>query len=713
MNKGNKHLAFLQEISQFIPQERIYTDELRRLAWGTDAGFYRLIPQIVIRSANEQEVSDLLCAATRHLLPVTFRAAGTSLSGQAISDSILIVAGKHWEKYSISSDYEQITLQPGIIGQRVNELLQPFGRKFAPDPASVKSAMVGGIVMNNASGMNCGTHANSDKMLLSARIVFVDGTILDTGSDISKQEFLLRHAGFITQIQTLRDLIRTDEELSARIRYKYSIKNVTGLNLLPFIAFDDPFDIITHLMVGSEGTLAFLSEVTMKTEYDYPHKASAMLYFSDIKEACRAVVAMKKLTNEKGEWIVKGAELLDWKSLASVNDSTGKGLTAVLTETKAHSKEELAQNITAIEETLASFDTYIPVRFTDKPEEYSKYWAIRSGIFPSVGGTRQPGTTCLIEDVAFHIEDLPEATAELQQLIARHGYDDACIYGHALEGNYHFIINQSFSTDAEVKRYEELMNDVKTLVVDKYDGSLKAEHGTGRNMAPFVKYEWGEKAYEIMKAVKALFDPQNLLNPGVIFNDDPLCHIKNFKPLPLTNPHVDKCIECGFCEVNCLTCGFTLSSRQRIVLRREISRLKQNGNDPERLATLQKQYRYPGNQTCAGDGLCSMSCPMGINTGDLTHDIRQEELPQNSFGYSVGNFAANHFAGIKSCLRPMLTLANAAHSVLGTSAMTSLTKGMHNVLGIPQWTPAMPKSYKRREKGEGRREKGEGKKHAG
>ena len=546
MNKGNKHLAFLQEISQFIPQERIYTDELRRLAWGTDAGFYRLIPQIVIRSANEQEVSDLLCAATRHLLPVTFRAAGTSLSGQAISDSILIVAGKHWEKYSISSDYEQITLQPGIIGQRVNELLQPFGRKFAPDPASVKSAMVGGIVMNNASGMNCGTHANSDKMLLSARIVFVDGTILDTGSDISKQEFLLRHAGFITQIQTLRDLIRTDEELSARIRYKYSIKNVTGLNLLPFIAFDDPFDIITHLMVGSEGTLAFLSEVTMKTEYDYPHKASAMLYFSDIKEACRAVVAMKKLTNEKGEWIVKGAELLDWKSLASVNDSTGKGLTAVLTETKAHSKEELAQNITAIEETLASFDTYIPVRFTDKPEEYSKYWAIRSGIFPSVGGTRQPGTTCLIEDVAFHIEDLPEATAELQQLIARHGYDDACIYGHALEGNYHFIINQSFSTDAEVKRYEELMNDVKTLVVDKYDGSLKAEHGTGRNMAPFVKYEWGEKAYEIMKAVKALFDPQNLLNPGVIFNDDPLCHIKNFKPLPLTNPHVDKCIECGF-----------------------------------------------------------------------------------------------------------------------------------------------------------------------
>ena len=222
---------------------------------------------------------------------------------------------------------------------------------------------------------------------------------------------------------------------------------------------------------------------------------------------------------------------------------------------------------------------------------------------PSVGGTRQPGTTCLIEDIAFHIEDLPEATAELQQLIARHGYNDACIYGHALEGNYHFIINQSFSTQAEVKRYEDLMNDIKTLVVDKYDGSLKAEHGTGRNMAPFVRHEWGDDAYKAMKAVKELFDPQGLLNPGVIFNDDPQCHIKNFKPLPLlvmsdkrqaTSLVADKCIECGFCEVNCLSCGFTLSSRQRIVLQREISRLKQSGEDPTRLALLEKQYATPG-----------------------------------------------------------------------------------------------------------------------
>lgn len=725
----NQHYytAYLQEVSQFIPPERIYTDALRRLAWGTDAGFYRLTPQIIIRSASEEEVIRLLQLANCYGLPVTFRAAGTSLSGQAVSNSILLVAGKHWEGYTIGPEGKSIRLQPGIVGQRVNELLAPYGRKFSPDPASVKSAMVGGIVMNNASGMNCGIHANSDRTLLSARIILTDGTLLDTGSEESRAAFQESHRDFIREICRLRDEVKANASLIERIRYKYSIKNVTGLNILPFALFDDPFDIITHLMVGSEGTLAFVSEVTMRTEHDYPCKASGMLYFKTIQEACHAVVALKQLAYH----VVKSAEMLDYKSLSSVNDPVylrykgevassawpgvepgdEKGLTALLVETKADNATELQQHIHEITACLAAFTTYTPVHFTDQPEEYQPFWAIRSGIFPSVGGTRKPGTTCLIEDVAFHVEQLPEATAELQQLIARHGYDDACIYGHALEGNYHFIINQSFHTEAEVKRYAELMEDVKHLVVDRYDGSLKAEHGTGRNMAPFVRYEWGDEAFQLMKAVKQLFDPHGILNPGVIFNEDPECHIKHFKPLPLLHPEaplpsaereaeatviyskLNRCIECGFCEVNCLSCGLTLSSRQRIVVQRELARLRTSGDDPERLALLTKQYQYLGNETCAGDGLCSLSCPMGINTADLTHLVRQQQLPPSSRGYQLGDYAARHFAGIKRGLRPVLSLAHAAHCALGTSLMSHLTAGMHHVLGIPQWFPSMPKAY--------------------
>ena len=739
--------AFLHEIREFVAPDRIYTDELRTLGWGTDASFYRQIPKVVIRSDGEDQIAKIVRACNKYHLPFTFRAAGTSLSGQSVSDSVLIVAGKHWERYEVGPDQDTIRLQPGIVGSRVNEILKPYGRVFPPDPASIGSAMVGGIVINNASGMNCGVHANSDRMLVSARIILTDGTVVDTGDQKSKELFRKSHPEFIKKIEDLRDRVRADQELSDRIRQKYSIKNVTGLNIRPLLAYDDPFDIMAHCMVGSEGTLAFLSEVTMKTLHDYPFKASAMVYFMTMKESCEAVVAMKKLKAGEEDLkmsaenlMVKSAEMLDYKSLSSVDDpvylqyqkdvDAGKiagvepgdyhNLTAILTETKAVTHEQLLEKIAKIKECLSQFNLYIPAEFTEDPAVYGKYWAIRSGIFPSVGGTRPVGTSCLIEDVAFPIESLPEATVKLQKLIADHGYDDACIYGHAFEGNYHFILNQSFKSESEVKRYEEMMRAVARLVVEEYDGSLKAEHGTGRNMAPFVKYEWREKAYEVMKELKAIFDPEGLLNQGVIFNDDPECFIKCLKPLPVLDYDFDKvpdggdflmddvstaketieavkrankCIECGFCEVNCMSCGLTLSSRMRIAVQREIRDLENSGRDPQRLATLKKQYKYYGDQTCATDGLCSTSCPMKINTGELTHLIRQMDMLKNKTGYKVGEYAANHLAGIKSGLRVVLDVANLGHTVLGSSIMTGICNGM-NKMGLPLWTTAMPKKIR-------------------
>lgn len=696
----NKYQEFLSALQGAVSPDRIYTDEVRRFAWGTDAGFYRMTPQIVIRTKNEAEMSEILKESYAKRLPVTFRAAGTSLSGQSISDSILVVAGKHWEKYSISEDGSLVTTEPGVIGAELNRALAPFGRKLGPDPASIKSAMIGGIVANNSSGMSCGVKANADRTLVSARIVLGDGTILDTGDESSRKRFQAQHPKFLKEIRDLRDKIMADEELVARIRRKYSIKNVTGLNLLPFITYTDPFDIITHLMVGSEGTLAFVSEIRMKTVPQDPFQASAMIYFKTIEDAARAVVAMRSLD-------INAAEMLDRRSLASVNDTTGKDLTAVLTQVTASSQEELDARIKAVCKALAKFDTQTGVNFSQDPDVCAKYWAIRSGIFPTVGGMRKRGTTCLIEDIAFHIEDLPQATADLSELLDRHGYDDSCIYGHALDGNFHFIINQSFSTQEEVDRYENMIRDVARMVVEKYDGSLKAEHGTGRNMAPFVQYEWGKRAYDIMKQVKNIFDPNNLLNPGVIFNDDQECFLKNFKELPVMLPmdgaseemqeafqRINKCIECGFCEVNCVSCGFSFSSRMRIAVSREIARLNKSGEDPQRLKAFIDGYRYLGEETCAGDGLCSMSCPMGINVADLTHEIRRESALPESLSYKVWNIAANHFHGTKNALRGVLTLAGAARSVLGDKFMGNVCSVMHDTLKVPLWTPSTPRSYR-------------------
>lgn len=479
-----QYQRFITEISRWIDSRRIYTDPLRCLAWGTDAGFYRLLPKVVVRAGDEAEVQHVLRIASRLSLPVTFRAAGTSLSGQAISDSILVVAGKSWEKYRLLDDKAHvIALQPGIVGLRVGEILAPYGRVFPPDPASKKSAMVGGIVANNASGMKCGTHANSDRVLRTIRIVLSDGTVLDTGDEKSREEFARTHAGLITEIKLIRDAVKGSPELAGLIRRKYSIKNVTGLNMLPFLLFDDPFEIITHCMVGSEGTLAFISEVTMNTAPVMPFTASAMVYFNSMAEACHAVVALRKSGS------VQACELLDKKSLASVHDTTGEGLTALLIQAEAPTKEELDRQIVSALEVLAGFELFKPSHFSSDPEEVAAWWNMRSGVFPTVGGTRKLGTTALIEDVAFHIDDLPEATVALAELLEECGYDDACIYGHALEGNYHFVIAQGFETKEDIDKYRNLMTRIEELVVGRFNGSLKAEHGTGRNMAPFVEAE--------------------------------------------------------------------------------------------------------------------------------------------------------------------------------------------------------------------------------
>ena len=431
---------FVRDICSFIPFERVLCDEQARLAWGTDAGFYRLIPKIVVFPETDDHVSQILINAARSELSVTFRAAGTSLSGQAVSDSVLIIAGHLWDKYIINGAGETITLQPGVVGERVNQLLKTYDRKFSPDPASLKSARIGGIVMNNASGMSCGTHANSDRTIVSARIIFADGTILDTGNTDSRDLFAQKKSDFLRNIEFLRDDVRRNESLVTRIKHKYSIKNVMGLNILPFVLYDDPFDIITHLMVGSEGTLGFLAEATFNTEAICPFKASSMVYFRDLKDACSAVIHLKQLIDTDGRLLVVSAELLDNKALACVNDTTGEELlsesrenknrrTALLIETQAQTEQQLNEYIERIKETLLPFNTLLPVSFSSDEKECARLWNIRSGVFPAVGGSRTSGTTALIEDIAFHDGDLPDAIPELQEMLVSNGYNDACIYG--------------------------------------------------------------------------------------------------------------------------------------------------------------------------------------------------------------------------------------------------------------------------------------------
>ncbi len=684
--------GFLAAVERLIPAERRFDDPLSTLAFGTDASFYRLIPKLVVRVESEAEVVQLLKLAHAENVPVTFRAAGTSLSGQAISDSVLIVLGDNWNGREIRNGGEQIRLQPGVIGANANAVLAPFQRKIGPDPASINAAKIGGIVANNSSGMCCGTAQNSYKTLAGLRIVLADGTVVDSEDPTSVAAFSQSHATLLDELAELGRQTRASTELAAKIRHKYRLKNTTGFSLNALVDFDQPLDILSHLMVGSEGTLGFISAVTYDTVPDHAHKASALIVFPDVETCCFAVPLLKQQP-------VSAVELLDRRSMRSVENMKGlpewvKDLSptacALLIESRAATQSLLYEQINLIMGSIAHFPVEKQVDFSEDPVVYNQLWRIRKDTFPAVGAVRETGTTVIIEDVTFPIERLAEGVNRLIQLFEKHAYNEAILFGHALEGNLHFVFTQGFDDPAQVARYEAFMHDVTQLVAVEFGGALKAEHGTGRNMAPFVELEWGAEAYALMWKIKRLLDPTGILNPDVVLSEDPQIHLKNLKPMPAADEIVDKCIECGFCEPVCPSNGLTLTPRQRIVIWRDIQAKKRAGIDTTELEQL---YHYHGVETCAATGLCAQRCPVGINTGDLVRKLRGKEANKTS----AANWLADHFSTAVQGTRFMLHTANGAHLILGTknlgkasAALTKLSKSR-----VPQWTPAMPQPLQR------------------
>ena len=494
-------------------------------------------------------------------------------------------------------------------------------------------------------------------------------------------------------MKVLRDTIKNDETLYHFIKNKFKIKNTTGYSINALVDYQDPIEIIKHLMVGSEGTLAFISNVTFKTVIDEKHKSCSLIIFNTIQDACNATILLKSAP-------VAAVELLDRESIRSVEfdpeapeyfRTLPESACALLVECRDNDLDNMLLKQLKVRLEIESIPTYAEYEFTSNPKQYYFNWKARKGLLPTVGGLRKNGTSVIIEDVAFPLPQLADACLALKDLFKKYEYHDAVLFGHALEGNLHFVFSQDFSNQSEVDRYEKLMAELADLVVNRFNGSLKAEHGTGRNMAPFVEKEWGTAAYEIMKRIKNIFDPNNKINPDVLINPDPKAHLKNLKPMPESHAIVDKCMECGFCEPHCVSEGLTLSPRQRIVIAREISRLEESNDDPQRLAAIRKDVTYQLDETCATDGLCALACPVYIDTGKFVKEWRANEL--NSGDKKVAAFIGSNMAGTTAVLRVGLKVVSFFHSILGTKIMTALSNGFHFITfgKVPKWIPEMPK----------------------
>ena len=672
-----------------ICKDRVYTDHLRRYAYGVDASCYSYLPKVVVKAEDEREVRRLIRLCQQCGTPFTFRAAGSSLSGQCSSEDVLIVCNDGFKKMEVIDDGKALKCECGVIGSDANDLLKPYNRKIGPDPATLATALVGGILNNNSSGMCCGTAQNSYKTIRSIRVVLLDGTVLDTSDKKSIEQFLREKPQMVEEILQLRKEILADEELTHLIHHKYKIKNTTGYGLNSLVDFEDIIDIINHLFIGSEGTLGFVSEIVYNTVEDVPHKGCGLMFFSTLNDASLAVVALANMGREK----VVAAEMMDYQSLKAVQTlenvpdfvrEVPEGTSAILFQTESYSKDTVDENLAFIKEQLKDIPTAIPSLYSQDPKEYDSWWAIRKGILPIVGGQRRKGTTVITEDVCFQIEDFTKGIEMLTELFHKYDFvDGGVIFGHALSGNVHFNITPDFSDPKDTKNFGDLVKEMSERV-SGFGGSLKAEHGTGRMVAPFVEMEWGKKAYEINRRIKAIFDPERILNPDVMITDDPDVYKKNLKAQCVIDDAFTICMECGFCEKHCPSRNLTLTPRQRIALLRETKRLENEGNFT--LASeLRKGYEYFGVDTCAACSMCKGLCPLSIDTAQIALSMRRIDPPAPELAKKI----YDNFSTTLQMCRAGVSLEGIAGSIVTQKAISKITEGLHGVTGV---TPYVPKT---------------------
>lgn len=639
-----------------LDSHKIYPNLIDRLAFSRDASVYRLVPESVLRPENENDVIAILRHAFQEKIPVTFRTGGTSLSGQAVGSGYIVEVIRGWHELSVLENGNSIKVQPGLTGAYVNGILKKYGRKIGPDPASIKAARIGGIVANNASGMACGIAGNSYHTVKSIRFILPNGNIYDTSNPGDFQKFHTVEKALYDGLLSLRKEILDSEGLTKIIRRKYRLKNTIGYSMNSFLDHDDPMEIFARLLIGSEGTLAFISNVTFKTLPDPDHKWTDLFIFNNPANACSTIPELKDLEPSSIELMDK-ASLDTSRYLKNFNldlDSPGLDAAALLMEFQADNQGSITKPADEALKVVNSAGGKALLGWQTDEVVRNQLWALRKGLYPTVGSFRKPGTSVITEDLCFDISDLGNAVAELQNIFIKNNTQDAVVFGHAQDGNLHFVASTDLNDKNASNNFGILMKDLVDMTIGQFDGSLKGEHGTGRNMAPFVELEWGTDLYRIMQKVKRLADPEGILNQGVILNGgNQKIHVENLKKLPLVEKNVDLCIECGFCETVCPSRELTLTPRQRIIIRRELKNSTELTREQER--EIRNDFNYKGLDTCAVDGLCEEACPVNINTGEMV--IKLREGKKSRFKKLVATLILRNFSIVSSTVRVALAYA--------------------------------------------------------
>lgn len=676
------------DLIALLGRDRVLHRTLDLVRYASDASPYRLVPQVVVLPRTTGDIAKLFRYCQENKRHATFRAAGTSLNGQSLSDDILIDVRRHWYGAEVEEEGRRVRARPGMILGHVNSLLRRHGRRLGPDPASLDACTIGGVIANNSGGMRCTVARDAYHTVSALTFVTASGVVIDTSKPGAEEQFALAEPQLAAGLLELRKALLADAALAERIRRKYAIRNTHGLRLCALLDGATPLEIFRRLLVGSEGTLAFIAEALIETIPAATITSVAWIPVHSIDEAITLVPGLVALGASAVELMVAPALTAAGNAFADTPcywRTLDPKAAALLVEVGAEDTTSLNTTQQKILELASTAKLIRPVEFTSVAEAVELAWHVREGLLGLVGKNRPEGSTLITEDVCFHPQRLAEGARDVQELLAKHGFIPG-VAGHAAHGNLHFTLVADFGNAEGRSRYADFMTELVELVVGKHDGSLKAEHGTGRNMAPFVVAEWGDKATAMMWRIKKLADPHGILAPNVILTSNPRLHLEDLKSFPQIEGVTgsSQCIECGFCEPVCPSRNVTMTPRQRIVVRREMVRQKDGSAV---LKQLQREYQYDGIETCAGDGTCAIPCPIGINTGALIKEFRARENGPRA--EAVALRLARHWQVVERASRAGLRGAHAFSSVFGVKPLTVLAAAARSVVSS-DLLPAVP-----------------------